>query len=64
MEAVMNVTTNGFDVAKSMLDMGNLNSHGKYVHLYLNGTYWGMFHLRERWNADMHASYLGGDKPD
>ncbi|RED98378.1 putative secreted protein (Por secretion system target) [Marinoscillum furvescens DSM 4134] len=46
----------------TMLDMGNLNPHGRFVHLYINGTYWGQYHLRERWNADMHAQYLGGEK--
>ncbi|MBN1420834.1 MAG: lamin tail domain-containing protein [Planctomycetes bacterium] len=48
----------------TMLDMGNLNPHGRFVHLYLNGTYWGQYHLRERWNASMLAEYLGGDKDD
>jgi len=48
----------------TMLDMGNLNPHGRFVHLYLNGTYWGQYHLRERWNADMLAQYLGGEKED
>jgi hypothetical protein len=48
----------------TMLDMGNLNPHGRFVHLYLNGTYWGQYHLRERWNADMHAEYLGGRRED
>lgn len=44
----------------TMLDMGNLNPHSRYVHLYINGAYWGMYHLRERWSAKMSASYLGG----
>ena len=44
----------------TMLDAGNLNPHGRFVHMYLNGTYWGMFHLRERWSADLHSAYLGG----
>ena len=48
----------------TMLDMGNLNPHSRFVHLYLNGTYWGMFHLRERWDADMHSRYLGGPASD
>jgi len=48
----------------TMLDMGNLNPHGQFVHLYINGTYWGQYHLRERWNADMLAHYLGGEKED
>ena len=46
----------------TFLDMGCINPHGRFVHLYINGTYWGMYHLRERWNADMHANYLGGEK--
>ena len=48
----------------TMLDMGNLNPHGRFIHLYLNGTYWGQYHLRERWSADMLAQYLGGEKED
>jgi hypothetical protein len=44
----------------TMLDMGQLNPHSRYVHLYINGAYWGMYHLRERWGAKMSASYLGG----
>ncbi|HEY6228870.1 MAG TPA: lamin tail domain-containing protein, partial [Verrucomicrobiae bacterium] len=46
----------------TLLDMGQLNPHGRFVHLYLNGAYWGLFHLRERWGAGMHQSYLGGAK--
>ncbi|MCP4849372.1 MAG: hypothetical protein GY899_15640, partial [Verrucomicrobiaceae bacterium] len=48
----------------SMLDMGNLAPHGRFVHVYLNGSYWGQYHLRERWNADMASSYFGGPKED
>ena len=48
----------------SMLDMGNLAPHGRFVHVYLNGSYWGQYHLRERWNADMASSYFGGSKAD
>ncbi len=48
----------------SMLDMGNLNPHGRFIHLYINGTYWGQYHLREKWNADMLAEYLGGKDDD
>jgi hypothetical protein len=47
-----------------LAEMGHLAPHGRMVHLYLNGTYWGMYHLRERWNAAMHADYLGGTKDD
>lgn len=45
-------------------EQGNLAPHGRFVHLYINGTYWGLYHLRERWNAAMHSSYLGGTKDD
>ena len=48
----------------SMLEMGNLAPHGRFVHVYLNGDYWGQYHLRERWNADMASSYFGGPKSD
>ena len=48
----------------SMLDMGNIGPHGRFVHLYLNGNYWGQYHLRERWSADMASSYFGGSKDD
>jgi len=44
----------------TLLDMGQLNPHGRFVHLYFNGAYWGLYHLRERWDAAMHQSYLGG----
>lgn len=44
----------------TLLEMGQLNPHGRFVHLYLNGTYWGLYHLRERWGAGMHSRYLGG----
>jgi hypothetical protein len=48
----------------SMLDMGNIAPHGRFVHLYLNGDYWGQYHLRERWSADMAKSYYGGPESD
>ncbi len=44
----------------TMLDMGSASPHGRWVHLYLNGLYWGVYHLRERWSADWMASYYGG----
>jgi len=48
----------------TMLEMGHISPHGRFVHVYLNGTYWGMYHLRERWNAAMASEYLGGSKED
>ncbi|MGI8604322.1 MAG: lamin tail domain-containing protein [Verrucomicrobiales bacterium] len=48
----------------ALLEMGQLQPHGRFVHLYLNGVYWGLFHLRERWDASMLANYLGGQEED
>jgi hypothetical protein len=48
----------------TMLEMGHLHSHGRFVHVYVNGRYNGQYHLRERWNASMHAEYLGGKEED
>lgn len=48
----------------TLLEMGHLSPHGRFVHLYLNGVYWGVYHLRERWGAAMHARYLGGTPED
>ena len=48
----------------TMLDAGNIAPHGRFIHLYINGVYWGQFHMRERWNDDMVSDYLGGDSDD
>ncbi|MEN8737530.1 MAG: lamin tail domain-containing protein [Akkermansiaceae bacterium] len=45
----------------ALMDMGQVSPHGRFVHLYFNGEYRGMYHLRERWNAEMMASYLPGE---
>ncbi len=48
----------------TLLEMGHIAPHGRFVHLYINGFYWGQYHLRERWNAPMFASYFGGPEED
>ena len=50
--------------ADTMLGMGNINPHSRFVHVYINGTYWGQYNLHERWNAAMVAEYAGGEKED
>jgi len=50
-------------VEDCMLDMGSLNPHGQFTHLYINGVYWGQFNLRERVVEHFLADYLGG-KPE
>ena len=51
-------------VEDSMLDMGSLNPHGRFVHLYVNGTYWGQYYMRERLVEHFLADYLGGEPED
>ncbi len=48
----------------TLLEMGHIAPHGRFVHVYINGFYWGQYHLRERWNAPMFASYFGGPEAD
>jgi hypothetical protein len=50
-------------VEDSMLDMGSINPHGCFAHVYINGVYWGQFHLRERLVENFLADNLGG-KPE
>ncbi len=46
----------------SLTEMGNKDAlQGFYVHLYLNGMYWGLYNLHERPDADHYAAYNGGD---
>lgn len=51
-------------VEDSLLDMGSLNPHGRFVHLYLNGVYWGQYDCRELLVEPFLADYLGGTKDD
>ena len=44
--------------------MGHPASHGIYVHLYINGLYWGIYNPSERLDSDFAETYLGGDKED
>ena len=42
------------------LAMGHPAAHGTWVHLYINGLYWGVYNPTERPDASFLASYLGG----
>ena len=37
---------------------------GRFVHLFLDGLYWGIYDLHERPDAAFAAHYLGGDKDE
>lgn len=51
-------------VEDSMLDMGSLNPHGRFVHVYINGVYWGQYDCRELLVNHFLADYLGGTEDD
>lgn len=46
------------------LKMGQNGSHGRWVHLFLNGHYWGLYDVHERPDADHMANYFGGKDDD
>ena len=46
----------------TQLDMGYPSAHERFVHLYLNGLYWGMYNVTEQYDDDYMETYLGGDK--
>lgn len=41
---------------------GQVSNHGLFVHMYINGLYWGIYNLVERPDAAFGASYLGGEQ--
>ncbi|TWT89792.1 CotH protein [Pseudobythopirellula maris] len=43
---------------------GGLSPHGRWVHLYLNGQYWGIYNLHERPDDSFIQEYEGGDEDD
>ncbi len=51
-------------VKQAMRDMGHLASRGRYVHLYLNGLYWGIYAAIERLDTAYFANHLGGYEKD
>ncbi|RYD36805.1 MAG: hypothetical protein EOP86_05040, partial [Verrucomicrobiaceae bacterium] len=48
----------------SQLDMNQPATRGRFVNLYLNGIYWGLYQIQERAEADYAASYFGGTDDD
>jgi len=51
-------------VRATQIRMGSPGSHGTFVHLYVDGLYWGLYNPVERPDAAFSASYLGGDVED
>ena len=44
--------------------MGHASARGTFVHLYLNGLYWGVYNLAERPDENFAAEHLGGKSKD
>lgn len=47
-------------VRDTQIAMGHTSARGRYVHLYLNGWYWGLYNICEHPDAAFAASHLGG----
>ncbi len=48
----------------SLREMGQTSTFGRYVHLYLNGLYWGLYNLTERPTDSFNAEHRGGEKEE
>lgn len=44
--------------------IGLLSPRGRFVNLFINGRYWGLYDLHERANAAFFADHLGGEEAD
>lgn len=51
-------------VSDLQIAAGGLAPRGRFIHLYLNGLYWGLHELHERPDHSFSAAYLGGDKSE
>ena len=48
----------------AQLAMGQPSTRSTWLHLYLNGQYWGLYQTQERVEADFAANYFGGTADD
>jgi len=51
-------------VRDAMRDLGHPASHGRYVHLWLNGLYWALYNVAELLGSGFAAAYFGGNPED
>lgn len=47
---------------ESQIAMEGFGPHGNFVHLYINGLYWGLYNAAERPDESFASIYFGGDK--
>jgi hypothetical protein len=52
------------EVARETQVAQSYGSRCRYLHLYLNGQYWGLYNTDERPNNNYGEQYFGGDKED
>jgi len=43
---------------------GGYGPHGRHIHLYLNGLYWGLYNIHERPDENFACAYFGGRDED
>ena len=48
----------------TQIAMSGIGGHGVFVHLYINGLYWGLYNPCERQDHAFSATYLGGSEED
>ena len=51
-------------IRDTAIEMVGLGARGVFVHLHLNGIYFGLYNVTERPDASFLAAYLGGAKED
>jgi hypothetical protein len=51
-------------VRDSQILMSGIGVHGLFVHLYINGLYWGLYNPSERPDSRFYSSYFGGEPED
>ncbi len=45
---------------RAQLALGQPSSHGRYLHLHINGVYWGVYNVVERPDSGFAESYIDG----
>lgn len=51
-------------VADLINSAGGDSPHGRFVHLYINGMYWGVYNAHEKPESRFASEYFGGDEDD
>ena len=49
---------------ETQLALGDPSARGRFVNLYIDGLYWGLYEVSERPDSSFSASYFGGDESD